>query len=138
MRLTNVDLPNAQETLWNCADIHLNHVTAKGDYFGMNSANITIDDFTLAGNYAFDGAKNMEIRNAKLISKDAFWNCENITVYDSLIIGEYLGWNSKNINLSTAPSKAIRECATWTVKDWTIDSITVTGHSSTKRMENLL
>ncbi|WP_348622408.1 DUF3737 family protein [Paenibacillus polymyxa] len=97
IRLTNVDLPNAQETLWNCADIHLNHVTAKGDYFGMNSANIIIDDFTLAGNYAFDGAKNMEIRNAKLISKDAFWNCENITVYDSLIIGEYLGWNSKNI-----------------------------------------
>lgn len=95
--LTNVDLPNAQETLWNCTDIYLNHVTAKGDYFGMNSKNINIDEFTLVGNYAFDGAKNITIRNAKLISKDAFWNCENVTVYDSLIIGEYLGWNSKNI-----------------------------------------
>lgn len=31
IRLTNVDLPNAQETLWNCTDIHLNHVTAIGD-----------------------------------------------------------------------------------------------------------
>ncbi|MBP1307547.1 hypothetical protein JOD82_000562 [Paenibacillus sp. 1182] len=98
IRLTYVDLPNAQETLWNCEDIHLHHVTAKGDYFGMNSANINIDNFTLAGNYAFDGAKDMEIRNAKIISKDAFWNCENVTVYDSLIIGEYLGWNSKNIS----------------------------------------
>lgn len=98
IRLTNVDLPNAQETLWNCEDVDLKHVTARGDYFGMNSKNIRIDDFSLTGNYAFDGAKNIEIRNAKLISKDTFWNCENVTVYDSLIIGEYLGWNSKNIN----------------------------------------
>ncbi len=97
IRLTHVDLPNAQETLWQCKDIYLNHVTARGDYFGMNSENIFIDDFTLVGNYAFDGAKNMEIRNARLISKDAFWNCENVTVYDSVIIGEYLGWNSRNI-----------------------------------------
>lgn len=97
IRLTNVDLPNAHESLWNCSDIQLNNVSAKGDYFGMNSENIAIEDFTLVGNYAFDGAKNMTIRHAKLISKDAFWNCENITVYDSLIIGEYLGWNSKNI-----------------------------------------
>ena len=65
IRLTNVSLPNAQETLWNCKDIHMNHVTAKGDYFGMNSENIIIDNFTLTGNYAFDGAKNIEIRNAK-------------------------------------------------------------------------
>ena len=97
IHLTNVDMPNAQESFWNCKDVHLTHVTAKGDYFGMNSENIQIDGFTLAGNYAFDGAKNIEIRNAKILSKDAFWNCENVTVYDSLIMGEYLGWNSKNI-----------------------------------------
>lgn len=97
IHLTNVDMPNAQETLWNCEDIHLTNVTAKGDYFGMNSENIIIDGFTLVGNYAFDGAKNIEVRNAKILSKDAFWNCENVIVYDSVIIGEYLGWNSKNI-----------------------------------------
>lgn len=97
IHLVNVNLPNAQETLWNCEGVCLEHVTAHGDYFGMNSQNIEIDDLTLVGNYAFDGAKNLEVRNAKLISKDAFWNCENVTVYDSLIIGEYLGWNSKNI-----------------------------------------
>lgn len=97
IRLMNVNMPNAQETLWNCKDIHMKHVTATGDYFGMNSEDIVIEDFTLTGNYAFDGAKNIEIRNARLISKDAFWNCENVIVYDSLIIGEYLGWNSKNL-----------------------------------------
>lgn len=95
--LTNVQLPNAEETFWNCKDIELNHVTANGYYFAMNSENIRISDFTLSGNYSFDGAKNIEIHNAKLLSKDAFWNCENVTVYDSLIIGEYLRWNSKNI-----------------------------------------
>lgn len=97
IHLTNVDMPNAQESFWNCRDVYLTHVTVKGDYFGLNSENITIDNFTLVGNYAFDGAKNIEIKNAKILSKDAFWNCENVTVYDSLIIGEYLGWNSKNI-----------------------------------------
>lgn len=35
--LTNVNIPIATETLWNCQDIILNNVNAKGDYFGMNS-----------------------------------------------------------------------------------------------------
>lgn len=95
--LKNVDMPFAQESFWNCHDIRLNKVSARGDYFGMNSENIIIDDLHLTGNYCFDGAKNIEVHNAKLISKDAFWNCENVIVYDSTIIGEYLAWNSKNI-----------------------------------------
>ncbi|MHC1681461.1 MAG: DUF3737 family protein [Clostridiaceae bacterium] len=97
IKLENVSMPNAEETLWNCDEISLKNVTAKGDYFGMNSTNIKIDGFQLVGNYSFDGGKNIEIRNAKLLSKDAFWNCENVTVYDSFISGEYLGWNSKNL-----------------------------------------
>lgn len=95
--LKNVTLPNASETLWNCQNIHLEEVSAKGDYFLMNSKDIVIKDFSLDGNYAFDGAKNVEIHHAKMLSKDSFWNCENVVVYDSTIIGEYLGWNSKNI-----------------------------------------
>lgn len=95
--LENVTMPNAGETLWNCDEISLKNVIAKGDYFGMNSTNIKIDGFQLVGNYAFDGGKNIEVRNAKMLSKDAFWNCENVTVYDSFISGEYLGWNSKNL-----------------------------------------
>jgi hypothetical protein len=95
--LENVNMPNALETLWNCEDISFKNVTAKGDYFGMNSTNIKIDGFQLVGNYSFDGGKNIEIHNAKMLSKDAFWNCENVTVYDSFISGEYLGWNSKNL-----------------------------------------
>lgn len=95
--LENVFLPNAAETLWTCDDVKLDHVQAKGDYFGMNSRNIRIHDFQLAGNYAFDGAKNIEVHNARMLSKDAFWNTENVTVYDSVIQGEYLGWNSKNL-----------------------------------------
>lgn len=99
IKLENVNMPNAGETLWNCDEISFKNVSAKGDYFGMNSTNIEIDGFQLVGNYAFDGGKNIEIRNAKMLSKDAFWNCENVTVYDSFISGEYLGWNSKNLTL---------------------------------------
>lgn len=97
IELVNCDLPHAQETLWNCAHVTMKHVSANGDYFGMNSHDINASDFVLNGNYAFDGAKNIVIENARLLSKDAFWNCENVTVYDSEIYGEYLGWNSKNV-----------------------------------------
>ncbi len=95
--LEDVNIPNAQETLWNCKNIQLKKVNAQGDYFGLNAENVVIHDFHLTGNYAFDGGKNIEIHNAVMLSKDSFWNCENVTVYDSTIVGEYLGWNSKNI-----------------------------------------
>lgn len=97
--LRNVDMPNAAETLWNCQNIKLENVSAKGDYFAMNSKNISLDHFRLVGNYSFDGCENVEVHASRLLSKDAFWNCENVTVYDSFISGEYLGWNSKNVTL---------------------------------------
>ena len=97
--LKNVTMPNAAETLWQCSDVKLENVTAKGDYFAMNSSDMEIDGLTLYGNYSFDGVKNVVVRNSKLLSKDAFWNSENVTVQDSFISGEYLGWNSKNLTL---------------------------------------
>lgn len=97
IHLNNCCIPNALETMWNCKDIHLKHVTATGDYFGLNVVGADIDDFKLIGNYAFDGGRDIVIRNANMDSKDSFWNCENVTVYDSVIVGEYLGWNSKNV-----------------------------------------
>ena len=99
VNLRNVNFPNAAETLWNCEDVALEHVSAKWDYFAMNSRNMVLRDFQLVGNYSFDGVKNMEIHNARMLSKDAFWNSENVTVYDSFISGEYLGWNAKNLTL---------------------------------------
>jgi len=99
INLENVNMLNASETLWNCSQIVMKNVTAKGDYFAMGCSDIEIDGFNLVGNYSFDGVKNLTIRNARMLSKDAFWNCENVTVYDSFISGEYLGWNSKNVTL---------------------------------------
>ena len=99
VRLKNVSIPNAEETLWNCREVVLENVTAKGNYFGMNCENVRIDGFALYGDYCFDGAKNVEVHNAKFLSKDCFWNAENITIYDSYISGEYFAWNSKNVTL---------------------------------------
>ncbi|MBQ0043379.1 MAG: DUF3737 family protein [Lachnospiraceae bacterium] len=99
LTLNNVDFFNAQETLWSCDGVTLEQVTAKGDYFAMNSCNMKISGLKLDGNYSFDGCKNVEIRDSVLLSKDAFWNSENVTVYDSFISGEYLGWNAKNLTL---------------------------------------
>ena len=68
--LENVDFPNAQETLWNCSQVKMDRVTAKGDYFAMNCTDMELNDFKLDGNYSFDGAKNVEIHNAKMLSKE--------------------------------------------------------------------
>lgn len=99
LTLRNVSFSNAAETLWSCRDVKLEQVTAKGDYFAMNSRDMKIDHLTLYGNYSFDGAENVEVRNSRLLSKDAFWNSDHVTVYDSFISGEYLGWNAKNLTL---------------------------------------
>lgn len=97
--LRNTSLINAAETFWNCDSVRLEHVVARGDYFGMNSSHVYADGLELYGNYAFDGGRDIEIHHSKLLTKDCFWNCENITVYDSYISGEYLAWNSRNITL---------------------------------------
>ncbi len=95
--LSRVSLPNAQETLWSCSSVKLRDITAKGDYFAMNSEDMDIEGLTLYGNYSFDGVKNAEIRSSRLITKDAFWNSENVTVHNSFISGEYIGWNAKRL-----------------------------------------
>lgn len=98
--LEKVKLSCAGETMWNCRDMKLRNVEARGgDYIFMNGVDIDIDGFYLHGNYSFQDAKNVVIRNARLDSKDAFWKTENVTVYDSEINGEYLGWHSKNLKL---------------------------------------
>lgn len=99
VKMKNVTFVNAAETLWHCNGVVMDKVTAKGDYFAMDSRNLELRDFQLVGNYSFDGVKNVEIHNANMLSKDAFWNSENVTVYDSFISGEYLGWNAKNLTL---------------------------------------
>ncbi len=97
--ILNTEIIKAPETLWDCSDIRVEHVTAEGAYFAKQVDRMVADHLTLNGPYSFDGAKNVEIHNSTLISKDAFWNSENITVYDSYISGEYLGWNAKNLTL---------------------------------------
>lgn len=97
LKLKDVFFSNAAETLWSCNQVTLENVTAKGDYFAMNSQNMKLKNVKLDGNYSFDGCQNVEVHNCQLISKDAFWNADNVVVYDSFITGEYLGWNSKNI-----------------------------------------
>lgn len=100
IRLENVQLPNAQETLWHCCNVELKNVQInKGDYLFMHGENIRIEDFTLNGNYSFQYCKQVVIRNALVNSKDAFWNTEDVTIYDSVLNGEYLGWHSKNLRL---------------------------------------
>ncbi len=95
--LEHSELNHADETFWNCKNIKLSDVKAKGDYLGFHSEDIEVDRLYLDGNYAFDSAKNITIRNSILNTKDAFWNVENVTVINSRINGEYLGWNSKDI-----------------------------------------
>lgn len=100
LSLTNVQIPNALETLWHCSNVKIKNVLLnKADYLFMHSSDIDIENYTQFGNYSFQYCRNVEIRNAVIDSKDAFWGTENVTVYDSTINGEYLGWHSHNLRL---------------------------------------
>ena len=100
IKLVNVRIPDAQETLWHCHDVDLKNVeVAHADYLFMHSSDIRISDYKQQGNYSFQYCKNVEIRNANIDSKDAFWGTEDVTVYDSELNGEYLGWHSKRLRL---------------------------------------
>jgi hypothetical protein len=121
----NVKFPCAGETFWNCRDIKLRNVEARGgDYFLMNCDGIDIDGFNLQGNYSFQDAKNTVVRNAYLDSKDAFWKTENVTVYDSEIIGEYLGWYAKNlrlVNCKISSTQPLCYCTNLVLENCTMD-----------------
>lgn len=69
LKLKNVTFPNAQETLWSCDHVDIENVSAKGDYFGMNTNNLIMKNFQLVGNYSFDGSRNVEVHDSKLISR---------------------------------------------------------------------
>ena len=97
IRLTNIAMPNAQETLWSCDGVRMENVTARGDYFGMNSSRLDITNLTMDGNYTFDGCTDVTIRSSRFVTKDAFWNCRHVAVYDSFISGEYIGWNAEDV-----------------------------------------
>ena len=98
--LRNVELPNAEETLWHCSNIELRDVSVgRADYIFLHSRDITIDGYRQEGNYSFQYCSNVEVRNAEIHSRDAFWNTENVTVRDSLLDGEYLGWHSRGLHL---------------------------------------
>lgn len=100
MKLKNVRIPDAAETMWHCRGVELENVDVKGaDYLFMHSSDIRIRDYRQQGNYSFQYCRNVEIEDADINSKDAFWNTENVTVRNSRLTGEYLGWHSRNLHL---------------------------------------
>ena len=106
--LSNVMIPNAEETLWNCSSVKLDRVRAHGSYFAMGCRDVVVKDLELVGDYSFDGVIGMEMTHSHLASKDAFWNTENVTVKDSFITGEYLGWNAKNLTLEDCTIESLQ------------------------------
>lgn len=126
LSLSNVKLPDAQETLWHCFEIRLRDVeVANADYIFMHCADIDIDGYRQEGNYSFQYCRNVEIHNAVIHSKDAFWNTENVTVYDSELSGEYMGWYSKNLKLvrcHIAGTQPLCYCENLVLEDCTMDA----------------
>ncbi|MDE6311100.1 MAG: DUF3737 family protein, partial [Muribaculaceae bacterium] len=100
IRLRNVRIPDAQETLWSCCDVDIENVEVEhADYLFMHTDNIRIRTWKQHGNYSFQYCRNVEIEDAEIHSKDAFWNTKDVTVRNSSLDGEYLGWYSENLHL---------------------------------------
>ena len=90
--LENVNMVNAQETLWKCSDIKLYNVVAKGDYFGMNSENIESDGLNLSGNYCFDGGKNITFVNCTIESLQGLCYIEGLKMVNCKLINTTLAF----------------------------------------------
>ena len=100
LKLRNVIIDSAAETLWHCGHVEMENVRAdRADYIFMHCHDIVIRNFQLNGNYSFQWTRNVEIHDSVLDTKDAFWETDNVTVYDSRINGEFLGWHSRNLRL---------------------------------------
>jgi len=100
LELTNVKIPDAQETMWHVHDVKLRNVEVKhADYLFMHSSDIDIEDYSQQGNYSFQYCTNVTIKNAVIDSKDAFWMTKNVTLIDCKLTGEYLGWHSHDLHL---------------------------------------
>ncbi len=100
LKLSFVDIPDAQETLWHCSGVELEHVdVSNADYLFLHGADIRISHYRQKGNYSFQYCRNVDIEDAVIHSKDAFWNTENVTIRNSEIHGEYLGWHSRGLHL---------------------------------------
>lgn len=100
LQLTNVHIPDAQETLWHCHGAKLRNVDVEhADYLFMHSSDIDVSDYRHQGNYAFQYCRNVVIRDAVIDAKDAFWNTEDVTLINCKLTGEYLGWHSHHLHL---------------------------------------
>lgn len=100
LKLSNVQIPDAAETMWHVEDVILRNVEInKADYLFMHSADIDIEDYRQQGNYSFQYCRNVVIRNAVIDSKDAFWNTDYVTLINCELTGEYLGWHSNHLRL---------------------------------------
>ena len=108
LTLKNVSFSNAAETLWSCDGVVLENVSARGDYFCMNTDNVRAKNLKLFGNYCFDGSRNVVVEDSQLLSKDSFWNTENVVVRNTFITGEYLGWNSKGLTLEDCTIESLQ------------------------------
>ena len=92
----------------NCDGVELVNVSARGDYFGLDTNNVRAKGLKLFGNYCFDGSRNVVIEDSQLLSKDSFWNTENVTVRNTFITGEYLGWNAKDLTLENCKIESLQ------------------------------
>lgn len=66
--LENVDLPIAQETLWNCENVTVYDSTIIGEYLGWNSKNITFINCTIESLQGLCYIENLKLINCKLIN----------------------------------------------------------------------
>ncbi|MCF0190008.1 MAG: DUF3737 family protein [Marinilabiliaceae bacterium] len=100
LKLSNVTIRSATETLWFCRNIELLNVEiGEGDNLFLHSYGIRCNNIKLNGKYSFQYCKDIEITDSVILTKDAFWNTENVTIRNSRLKGEYLAWYSKNLHL---------------------------------------
>lgn len=82
---------------WFSKEIHMEKVSAEGEYFMMQAEKLHFENVSLKGKYSFQYITDCVFENCNFDTKDAFWHAKNVLVKNSVIKGEYLAWYCENV-----------------------------------------
>lgn len=88
--LENVNMVNAQETLWKCSDIKLHNVVSKDAFW--NCENVTVYDSVIIGEYLAWNTKNITFVNCTIESLQGLCYIEGLKMVNCKLINTTLAF----------------------------------------------
>jgi len=80
IKLENVTIPEAEETLWNCENVTVYDSFISGEYIAWNSKNITFVNCTIESLQGFCYVENLKLENCRLLNTNLAFEYSTVEV----------------------------------------------------------